>query len=116
MINYWSSTCAPCKKELPDFVTAHDELGEQVRFIGIDAFSSLPSEIEFAKDRGVDYDLFYDGDGSFSTALGLTSQPVTLFVRPDGTIMKQTGEIDLAEIRSSVAELLVAPRATGVTG
>ena len=30
--------------------------------------------------------------------------------------MKQTGEIDLAEIRSSVAELLVAPRATGVTG
>jgi len=116
VINYWSSTCAPCKKELPDFVTAHDELGAQVRFIGIDAFSSLPSEIEFAKDRGVDYDLFYDGDGSFSTALGLTSQPVTLFVRPDGTIMKQTGEIDLAEIRSSVAELLVAPRATGVTG
>jgi len=64
----------------------------------------------------VDYEQFYDGDGSFSTALGLTSQPVTLFVRPDGTIMKQTGEIDLAEIRSSVAELLVAPRATGVTG
>jgi len=106
VINYWSSTCTPCKKELPDFVTAHDEFAEQVRFIGIDAFSSLPSEVQFAKERGVDYELFYDGDGSFSTALGLTSQPVTLFVRPDGTIMKQTGEIDLDEIRSSVAELV----------
>jgi thiol-disulfide isomerase/thioredoxin len=106
VINYWSSTCVPCKKELPDFVTAHDELGDTVRFVGIDAYASLPSEVQFAEDRGVDYELYFDGDGRFATALGLSTQPVTLFIRPDGTIMKQTGQIDLATIRSSVAELV----------
>ena len=83
VVNYWSSTCAPCKKELPDFVTAHDELGEQVRFIGIDSFNSLPSEVQFAKDRGVDYELFYDGDGSFSTARR-SDQPTGHAVRSSG--------------------------------
>ena len=106
IINYWSSTCVPCKKELPDFVTAHRELGDKVRFVGIDAYASLPAEVQFAKDRGVDYELYYDGDGRFATALGLTSQPVTLFVRADGTIMKQTGQIDLDDIRADAARLL----------
>ena len=96
----------PCKKELPDFVTAHRELGDKVRFVGIDAYASLPAEVQFAKDRGVDYELYYDGDGRFATALGLTSQPVTLFVRADGTIMKQTGQIDLDDIRADAAQLL----------
>lgn len=106
VINYWSSTCTPCKKELPDFVTAHGEFGDRVRFVGIDSLPSLPSEIKFAQDLGVDYEIYYDGDGKFSTALGLSNQPVTLFVRPDGTIAAQTGEIDLATIRANVIELL----------
>ncbi len=106
VINYWSSTCVPCKKELPDFVTAHRELGDKIRFVGIDAYASLPSEVQFAKDRGVDYELYYDGDGRLATALGLSTQPVTLFVRADGTIMKQTGQIDLDDIRADAAQLL----------
>jgi thiol-disulfide isomerase/thioredoxin len=106
VINYWSSTCLPCKKELPDFVTAHDQFGDHVRFVGIDAYAPSPAEIQFAKDRGVDYELLYDGDGRFATAAGLSTQPVTLFVSADGTIVKQTGQIDLATIQSSVQALL----------
>lgn len=106
VINFWSSTCIPCKKELPDFVTAHDELGDTVRFVGINAGKSTKAEIAFAADRGVDYELYYDGDGRFATAVGISAQPVTLFVRADGTIVKQTGQIDLDTIRASAQELL----------
>ena len=106
VVNYWSSTCLPCKKELPDFVTAHDKYGDTVRFVGIDAYAPSSAEVQFAKDRGVDYELFYDGDGKFATAAGLSTQPVTFFVSADGTIVKQTGQIDLAAIERSVQALL----------
>jgi thiol-disulfide isomerase/thioredoxin len=106
VINYWSSTCVPCKKELPDFVTAHRELGDRVRFVGINAYAGSATEIQFAEDRGVDYEQYYDGDGRFATTLGISSQPVTLFVRADGTIERQTGQIDLDQIRAGAEQLL----------
>ena len=106
VINFWSSTCLPCKKELPDFVTAHRELGDRVRFVGINAYAGSATEIQFAEDRGVDYEQYYDGDGRFATTLGISSQPVTLFVRADGTIERQTGQIDLDQIRAGAEQLL----------
>ena len=106
VINYWSSSCLPCKKELPDFVTAHDELGDAVRFVGINAYAGTPTEIDFAAARGVDYELYYDGDGRFATAVGINSQPVTLFVSADGTIVQQAGQIDLDQIRAGAAQLV----------
>ena len=105
VINYWSSSCLPCKKELPDFVSAHRELGDTVRFVGIDAYASTSAEVAFADQAGVDYELYFDGDGRFATALGITSQPVTLFVSADGTIVRQTGQIDLEQIRAGAAQL-----------
>ena len=59
--------------------------------------------MQFADDRGVDYEQYFDGDGRFATALGLSTQPVTLFVRADGTIVEQTGQIDLDQIRAGAA-------------
>ena len=106
VINFWSSTCVPCKKELPDFVAAHRELGDKVRFVGINASASSATETQFAEDRDVDYELYYDGDGRFATALGISTQPVTLFVRADGTIVEQTGQIDLDQIRAGAQQLL----------
>ncbi len=106
VINYWTSTCVPCEKELPDFVSAHDQYGDKVRFVGIDAVAPTETEVQFAKNRGVDYELLYDGDGRFATAAGLSTQPVTLFVAANGTIVKQTGQIDLGTIHSSVQALL----------
>ncbi|MCU1503958.1 MAG: putative thiol-disulfide oxidoreductase [Ilumatobacteraceae bacterium] len=106
VVNYWTSTCVPCMKELPDFVAAHDQYGDKVRFVGIDAVAPTESEVQFAKDRGVDYELLYDGDGRFATAAGLHTQPVTLFVARDGTIVVQTGQIDLATIQRNVQSLL----------
>lgn len=107
VINVWNSSCEPCKKELPDFAAAHREFGDRVRFVGIDPYYSSKAELDFAKRFGVDYELLFDGDGRFTTATGITTQPVTLFVAADGTITEQTGQIDLAGLRRIIqTELL----------
>lgn len=94
VINVWGSTCVPCQKELPDFAAAHLTYGDQVRFIGISFLGASDREESFARDRGVQYELLYDGDGAFINDVGIAAFPVTLFVNADGVIVRQTGQLD----------------------
>ena len=107
VINFWTSSCRPCKKELPDFAAIHQEFGDQVRIVGVNSLGPSDSEESFARDRGVDYELLYDTNGEFASQVGLATQPVTLFVSADGIVLKQTGEIDAAGLRAAITELLL---------
>ncbi|HUC33537.1 MAG TPA: TlpA disulfide reductase family protein [Ilumatobacteraceae bacterium] len=107
VVNIWGSTCTPCKKELPDFAEAHAEYGDEVRFVGISYLPASDREEAFARDRGIDYELLYDANGEFITAAGLAVFPVTLFVAPDGTIIEQTGQLDLERLRTLIEEDLL---------
>ena len=98
VINVWGSTCVPCQKELPDFAAAHLIYGDRVRFVGISFLGASDREENFARDRGVQYELLYDGDGAFINDVGIAAFPVTLFVNADGVIVRQTGQLDEASI------------------
>lgn len=98
VINIWGSTCGPCKKELPAFAAAHLQYADTVRFVGIDYLPASDREEAFARDRGVQYELFYDGDGEFINGAGVAAFPVTLFVDATGRIVRQTGQLDEAEL------------------
>ena len=37
VINLWATWCAPCRAEIPDFESVHQERGDEVRFVGIAA-------------------------------------------------------------------------------
>jgi thiol-disulfide isomerase/thioredoxin len=106
VLNVWNSTCGPCKKELPAFAAVHGQLGEQIRFVGINTLDVPEVNESFARDRGVRYELLRDVDGGFTSELGIVTQPVTLFVAADGTIVRQTGVLDEAELRAYAEELL----------
>ena len=93
VVNFWYSTCAPCKKELPAFAAVQAKLGDSVRFVGIDSLAPSASEEAFARDKGVQYELFYDTDGELSSAVGVAAWPQTLFIDAHGTIVEQTGEL-----------------------
>lgn len=105
VINVWFSNCAPCRRELSDFAVVHDEVGDGVQFVGIDPFDTPDAMERFADERGVTYDLLRDPERSFSNEIGIVAYPVTLFVDADGRIVRQTGEIDAAELRSAIDEL-----------
>ncbi|MGB8862352.1 MAG: TlpA disulfide reductase family protein [Ilumatobacteraceae bacterium] len=107
VINVWGSTCGPCRQELPDFAAAHLTYGDRVRFVGIDYLAPSDHEEAFARDKGVQYELLYDTDGSFTNDVGIAAFPVTLFVNTDGIIVRQTGLLDEAKIAELIeSELL----------
>jgi peroxiredoxin len=106
VLNYWYSTCAPCKKELPAFAAVDAEFGDRVRFVGVNPQDVPETNESFARDRGVQYELLRDPDGAYSAAVGVTSAPFTVFVAADGTIVRQAGVLDEEQLRTYVAELI----------
>lgn len=105
VVNLWFSNCPPCRRELADFATVHAEVGDRVRFVGIDPFDTVESMRRFASERGVQYDLWRDPGRDFTAAIGVIAFPVTLFVDEAGRILRQTGEIDAAGLRAAIDEL-----------
>ena len=78
-----------------------------MRFVGIDYLPASDREEAFARDRGVQYELLYDGSGSFIDDIGIATFPVTLFVNADGLIVRQTGQLDEAQLAALIeSELL----------
>ena len=106
VINYWYSTCAPCRKELPAFAAVHAEYGDRVRFIGVNPLDTPEVNETFARDRGVQYELLRSPDDAYASTLEIATAPFTLFVAADGTIVRQTGVLDEDELRAHVEELL----------
>jgi len=108
VINVWFSTCEPCKKELRDFAAVHAELGDQVRFIGIDPQDTASKASSFAAEHGVKYELYLD-DGSFSASLKLAGYPSTLFVGADGHIVElHTGAFTADTLRAAITKDLLS--------
>ncbi len=107
VINIWGSTCGPCKKELPDFAAVHKVYGDDVRFIGIDYLPPSDHEENFARDKGVQYELLYDATGEFINEMGISAFPVTLIVTADGTIVQQTGQLDEAKLTKLIQDNLL---------
>jgi peroxiredoxin len=93
VINFWYSTCAPCKRELPAFAAVQAKYGDQVRFVGVDSLPPSDREESFARDKGVKYELFYDTNGELISAAGVAAFPQTLIIDSNGTILQQTGEL-----------------------
>lgn len=102
LINFWYSSCKPCEKELPELARSHAEFGDRVRFVGVNTLDA-DFGASFAAERGVTYELYGDASG-LADELGVVAFPVTVLVAADGTILRQTGVVDQATLRTLFAE------------
>ena len=64
VVNFFASTCVPCKKEMPALQAVHERLGDDVTFIGIAVQDDPEAAQELIDQTGVSYDLGQDPTGS----------------------------------------------------
>lgn len=103
VINFWFSTCEPCKREFPALVDAHAAHGDRVDFIGINPNDSAEVARVFAEQYGVAYTVLRDPDGQSLVDLGVGTFPMTLFVDAGGVIVDQhAGEITAEQIAENL--------------
>ncbi len=87
MINIWAQWCGPCREEAPFLTEVANANDSDLVIMGIDYADPLPDwAIEFARLSTWRYPQLVDQDKVLSGPLQLSGPPVTLLVRPDGTI------------------------------
>ena len=98
VISLWSTTCVPCRIELPqlqEFAASHAE----VDVIAVNLGDVPDSVQKYAAEIGLTMPVIIDFEGRVSTALGITSVPSTLVLSPAGKVIgTHLGEITAGEL------------------
>ncbi len=105
ILNFWYSTCEPCRREMPVLAASAATHSSTVRFVGINMNDSVETAKNFAEKYNVLYDIMFDPSGSFIGALGIGTAPMTLFVDAQGIIVDQVaGEISADKLESLITK------------
>lgn len=102
VINFWFSTCEPCKREMPALTTAAQMYAGVVNFVGINPNDTRTSATAFLEKYKVTFTNYLD-DGDQLAAAGIVNMPTTMFVNGEGNIVAtHAGEITLADIEKTI--------------
>ena len=105
VVNFFASTCEPCIREMPALQNAHQQLGDQVAFVGMDVKDPVEDGRELVRRTGVTYEIARDPNGAFFEEFGAVALPTTAFVSPGGRIVKVvTGELTTEELEQLLSE------------
>lgn len=107
VVNLWASWCIPCRSEAPLLREAHATFGEEVTFLGIATEDTQSDALAFLDEFELRFENRFDRSGSIRGHLGATGLPVTVFVRPGGSIMRtHFGVIDDRALALGIDDLL----------
>lgn len=107
VLNFWSSTCAPCKSETPALVFVARSVGRKVAFLGIDTADQRDSAVAFVARYRVPYPVAFDPQASAASRYGVPGLPVTVFLSPSGkTILgENVGALTTGKLRTILHRL-----------
>jgi cytochrome c biogenesis protein CcmG/thiol:disulfide interchange protein DsbE len=110
VINFWSSTCQPCKDEMPLLETQWERVQHQgVVFLGIDVEDTASDGLAFLKTHGATYTSVIDSGGSTLVSYGVTYTPETIFVDKSGKVIGAVRmEITSQQLQDNLQKLLHA--------
>ncbi|MHB8671143.1 MAG: TlpA family protein disulfide reductase [Acidimicrobiales bacterium] len=106
LVNFWSSTCIPCRKEMPTLEAAYRRAGGRVGFVGVDEEDERAPAQRLMAATGVTYASGYDRDGALSGKWGLVGLPTTVVLGADGVVAGRVlGPLDRAGLDRILAKL-----------
>lgn len=87
VINFWQSSCDPCKSEAKTLEAAYRKYHGRIAFVGVDVYDFATDARRFARRYGVTYPLVHDVTGSTIDTYGYTGYPETFFVNRRGKLI-----------------------------
>lgn len=97
VLNFFNSTCVPCRNEHPELVAFADE--QQGLDDGAELFTVVNDDTDdavsaFFTEKGGEWDKIRDPDGTIAVAFGVAKVPETWVIDPSGFVrMRVAGEV-----------------------
>lgn len=106
VVNFWFSTCQPCRREMPVLAAAAEEFAGRATFIGVSPNDTVETARAFLDTHGARYANFLDGTGEQVASARVGTMPTTYFLDSDGNVAAMhAGEITEAELRENLARV-----------
>jgi thiol-disulfide isomerase/thioredoxin len=100
IVNFWATTCVPCRQEMPAIEALHAEYGDRLAVLGIDVAESVEKGRAFADEMKVTYRLGRDPQSKLIGAFGGIGLPHTVAIDADGTVVAVRNKpLDAAGLR-----------------
>jgi cytochrome c biogenesis protein CcmG/thiol:disulfide interchange protein DsbE len=109
VLNFFQSTCLPCKAEHPElvaFAAQQATIADGAELYTIIKDDSADAVTKWFADQGGSWPIVRDDDGSISTAFGVAKVPETWIVDPSGVVVKRYGEPITADFLANTLQLL----------
>lgn len=104
-INFWSTTCAPCLKEIPILNKLKESLGDKVNFIGI-TYDNKEKVDKFLQTHSYSFQQITDAGPQLKTFFVIQRYPVSFIIDKNGNTKEIIGIID--EQKLSLIEKLLS--------
>ncbi|HYM21271.1 MAG TPA: TlpA disulfide reductase family protein [Candidatus Kapabacteria bacterium] len=88
VLNFWATWCAPCRKEIPDFIEMQNQYGKDgLQFVGVAIDQEGVQVIKpFAEKAKMNYPVLVGDDAVFAKFGGGNAIPVTFLIDKKGAI------------------------------
>lgn len=105
VLNFFASWCAPCIAEMPTLESVHQDLDDDVLFVGMAFQDGDDRARDIIETTGVTYPTFSDPDGNGLLFFESVAMPTTAFIAPDGEVLHvESGELDEGKLRDLIDE------------
>jgi thiol-disulfide isomerase/thioredoxin len=112
VVNFWAALCPPCLAEMPEFQEVYEARKDEAVILGVDIGPQfhLGTREQGRRLLG-QLDIHYPAGTTFSENVArdyrLLAMPSTLFVHPDGRLMRHwTGPLTGAKLNELIDDLL----------
>ena len=90
-LNFWASTCPPCKQEMPDIQALYEQYGDQIQFVLVNVGAAMNDTREkaesYLEEEGFTFPVYYDVDYQAITTYGINSVPFSFFIDDQGNVV-----------------------------
>lgn len=115
VVNFWSTTCAPCVRELPDFMKVNEKYRENPSFkmllVSLDRTKDLERVRKFIREKNLTAEVvILDDNKRMNTWIPRFDEnwggeiPVTVFYSKGKKVHFQNGEMHLDELEEIVSK------------
>jgi len=101
IINFWTTWCPPCKKEMPEIQKFYEDYKVEIDVFAVNITSNEVSKSDVEKyvtSRNFTFPILYDTEYTFRY-YEVLDMPATFFIDEEGVIVgRHTGELDYEKL------------------